>query len=216
MNIELLRNQILDEVMGTAPVIPVIVIDRVEDALPLARALVAGGLRVLEVTLRTPAALDALRAMCSVPGAIVGAGTVLDAAQYDAAIDAGAKFVVSPGLTERLAIAARQRVVPLLPGTATASEVMRAREAGFTRLKFFPAESAGGVDALKSLCTVFRDVRFCPTGGITAASARAYLAVPQIVCVGGSWPMPAESIASGDWARIEALAREASALRLPR
>ena len=216
MNIELLHNQILDEVMGTAPVIPVIVIDRVEDALPLARALVAGGLRVLEVTLRTPAALDALRAMCSVPGAIVGAGTVLDAVQYDAAIDAGAKFVVSPGLTERLAIAARQRVVPLLPGTATASEVMRAREAGFTRLKFFPAESAGGVGALKSLCTVFRDVRFCPTGGITAASARAYLAVPQIVCVGGSWPMPAESIASGDWSRIEVLAREASALRLPR
>jgi 2-dehydro-3-deoxyphosphogluconate aldolase/(4S)-4-hydroxy-2-oxoglutarate aldolase len=194
----------------------VIVIDRVEDALPLARALVAGGLRVLEVTLRTPAALDALRAMCSVPGAIVGAGTVLDAAQYDAAIDAGAKFVVSPGLTERLAIAARQRVVPLLPGTATASEVMRAREAGFTRLKFFPAESAGGVGALKSLCTVFRDVRFCPTGGITAASARAYLAVPQIVCVGGSWPMPAESIARGDWSRIEVLAREASALRPPR
>lgn len=216
MNTGLLHNQILDEVMGTAPVIPVIVIDRVEDALPLARALVAGGLRVLEVTLRTPAALDALRAMCSVPGAIVGAGTVLDAAQYDAAIDAGAKFVVSPGLTERLAIAARQRVVPLLPGTATASEVMRAREAGFTRLKFFPAESAGGVGALKSLCTVFRDVRFCPTGGITAASARAYLAVPQIVCVGGSWPMPAESIARGDWSRIEVLAREASALRPPR
>jgi 2-dehydro-3-deoxyphosphogluconate aldolase/(4S)-4-hydroxy-2-oxoglutarate aldolase len=216
MNTGLLHNQILDEVMGTAPVIPVIVIDRVEDALPLARALVAGGLRVLEVTLRTPAALDALRAMCSVPGAIVGAGTVLDAAQYDAAIDAGAQFVVSPGLTERLAIAARQRVVPLLPGTATASEVMRAREAGFTRLKFFPAESAGGVGALKSLCSVFRDVRFCPTGGITAASARAYLAVPQIVCVGGSWPMPAESIARGDWSRIEVLAREASALRPPR
>lgn len=216
MTTELLHNQILDEVMGTAPVIPVIVIDRLEDALPLARALVAGGLRVLEVTLRTPAALDAMRAMCSVPGAIVGAGTVLDAEQYDAAIAAGAQFVVSPGLTERLAMAARQRVVPLLPGTATASEVMRAREAGFTRLKFFPAESAGGVGALKSLCSVFRDVRFCPTGGITAASARAYLAVPQIVCVGGSWPMPAESISSGDWARVEALAREASALRLPR
>ena len=216
MNTELLHNQILDEVMGAAPVIPVIVIDRVEDALPLARALVAGGLRVLEVTLRTGAALEALRVMGSVPGAIVGAGTVLDAVQYDAAIDAGGQFVVSPGLTERLALAARQRAVPLLPGVATASEVMRAREQRFTRLKFFPAESAGGVGALKSLCSVFRDVRFCPTGGITAASAHAYLAVPQIVCVGGSWVMPADAIASGDWARIEALAREASALLLPR
>ncbi len=215
MNTELLHNQILDEVMSAAPVIPVIVIDRVEDALPLARALVAGGLRVLEVTLRTPAALEALRAMGSVPGAVVGAGTVLDVGQYDAAIDAGAQFVVSPGLTERLSFAARQRAVPLLPGVATASEVMRAREARFTRLKFFPAEAAGGVAALKSLCSVFRDVRFCPTGGITAASAPAYLAVPQIVCVGGSWPMPAEAIASGDWARVEALAREASHLLRP-
>ena len=210
------HNALLDAVMTAAPVIPVIVIDRVEDALPLARALVAGGLPVLEVTLRTPAALEAMRAMAGVPGAIVGAGTVLDATQYDAAIAAGARFVVSPGLTERLAAASRERAVPLLPGTATASEVMAAREAGFTRLKFFPAESAGGVGALKSLCTVFRDVRFCPTGGITAASARAYLAVPQIVCVGGSWPMPAESIARGDWSRIEVLAREASALRPPR
>ncbi len=216
MNTELLHNQVLDDVMSAVPVIPVIVIDRVEDALPLARALVAGGLRVLEVTLRTPAALDALRAMCSVPGAIVGAGTVLDVGQYDAAIEAGAQFVVSPGLTDHLAGAARERAVPLLPGTATASEVMRAREAGFTRLKFFPAESAGGVSALKSLCSVFRDVRFCPTGGITAASARTYLAVSQIPCVGGSWVMPADAIASGDWARVESLAREASALRTSR
>jgi 2-dehydro-3-deoxyphosphogluconate aldolase/(4S)-4-hydroxy-2-oxoglutarate aldolase len=207
------HNALLDAVMTAAPVIPVIVIDRVEDALPLARALVAGGLPVLEVTLRTPAALEAMRAMAGVPGAIVGAGTVLDATQYDAAIAAGARFVVSPGLTERLAAAARERAVPLLPGTATASEVMAAREAGFTRLTFFPAESAGGVSALKGLCSVFRDVRFCPTGGITAAIAPAYLALPQVACVGGSWPMPADAIQAGDWARVEALAREAAGLR---
>jgi 2-dehydro-3-deoxyphosphogluconate aldolase/(4S)-4-hydroxy-2-oxoglutarate aldolase len=205
----------LDRIMTAAPVIPVIVVERLDDALPLARALVAGGLPVLEVTLRTPVAIDAMRAMAAVDGAIVGAGTVLDAAQYDAAIAAGAQFVVSPGLTDSLAKAAAARSVPLLPGTATASEVMRAREAGLRRLKFFPAESSGGVASLKGFASVFPDLRFCPTGGITAASAPSYLALPNVACVGGSWPMPSDAIASKDWSRIERLAREAAALGPP-
>ena len=203
----------LDDILDAAPVIPVIVFDRPADAVPLAQALLRGGLRVLEVTLRTPAALDVLRAMQEVEGAIVGAGTVLGAAQYDEAVAAGARFVVSPGLTDRLAAAARERAVPLLPGTATASEVMRAREAGLTRLKFFPAESSGGVAALKGFGSVFPDVRFCPTGGIHAASAPAYLALPNVACVGGSWPLPADALAARDWPRIERLAREAAGLR---
>jgi len=203
----------LDAVMTAAPVIPVIVIDRVEDALPLARALVQGGLRVLEVTLRTPAALEAIRAMSAVDGAIVGAGTVLDAQQYEAAAAAGAQFMVSPGLTEALAAHAKTHRVPLLPGVATASELMRARELGFTRLKFFPAESAGGVNALKGFASVFRDVRFCPTGGISAASASSYLALPNVACVGGSWLTPADAVTQRDWARVEQLARQAAALK---
>lgn len=206
----------LDDILDAAPVIPVIVLDRPADARPLAEALLRGGLRVLEVTLRTPAALEALRAMQEVEGAIVGAGTVLGADQYDEATAAGARFVVSPGLTDRLAAAAAERAVPLLPGTATASEVMRAREAGLTRLKFFPAESSGGVAALKGFAGVFPDVRFCPTGGIHAGSAPAYLALPNVACVGGSWPMPAEALAARDWPRIERLAREAAGLRPPR
>jgi 2-dehydro-3-deoxyphosphogluconate aldolase/(4S)-4-hydroxy-2-oxoglutarate aldolase len=196
-----------------APVVPVIVIERADDALPLAQALVKGGLRVLEVTLRTPAALDAIRAMAAVEGAIVGAGTVLDAQQYDAAIDAGAQFVVAPGLTDALAAAAFERPVPLLPGTATASEVMRARAAGLRALKFFPAESAGGVATLKSFAAVFADIVFCPTGGITAASAPTYLALKNVACVGGSWLTPPDAVAARDWPRIEALARAAAALR---
>lgn len=203
----------LDAVMTTAPVIPVIVIERVEDALPLARALVQGGLRVLEVTLRTPVALEAIRAMAGVEGAIVGAGTVLDAQQYEAAAAAGAQFMVSPGLTESLAAHASGHRVPLLPGVATASELMRARELGFTRLKFFPAESAGGVNALKGYASVFRDVRFCPTGGITSNSAPGYLALPNVTCVGGSWLAPPDAVSSGDWGRVERLAAQASALR---
>lgn len=206
----------LDDILDAAPVIPVIVLDRVQEALPLAQALLRGGLRVLEVTLRTPAALDVLRAMQEAEGAIVGAGTVLAAGQYDEAIAAGARFVVSPGLTDRLAAAAAERAVPLLPGTATASEVMRAREAGLTRLKFFPAESSGGVATLKGFAGVFPDVRFCPTGGIHAGSAPAYLALPNVACVGGSWPMPAEALAARDWPRIERLAREAAGLRAVR
>lgn len=202
----------IDDILNAAPVIPVIVIDDLADALPLAEALVRGGLPVLEVTLRTAAGLDAIRAMSAVPGAIVGAGTVLEAAQYDAAIAAGARFVVSPGLTERLALHAMQNRVPLLPGTATASEIMAAREAGFRRVKFFPAESSGGVAALKGFGSVFRDIRFCPTGGITAATAPGYLALSNVACVGGSWPMPADAIAQKDWARVEQLAREAAGL----
>jgi 2-dehydro-3-deoxyphosphogluconate aldolase/(4S)-4-hydroxy-2-oxoglutarate aldolase len=205
----------IDDILAASPVIPVIVLERAEDARPLAEALVRGGLRVLEVTLRTPAALEALHAMRAVEGAIVGAGTVLDAALYDEAIAAGARFVVSPGLTHALVTAAATRMVPLLPGAATASEIMRAREAGLTRLKFFPAESLGGVAALKGYASVFPDVRFCPTGGIDASSAPAYLALRNVACVGGSWPLPAEALAARDWARIEALAREAAALRVP-
>src|SRR5882672_546210 len=183
----------IEQVMRTAPVIPVIVIERAEQALPLAQALVRGGLRVLEVTLRTPAALAAMRVMAQVEGAIVGAGTVLTAMQFDQAIEAGAQFVVSPGLTDTLAQAAKARSVPLLPGTATASEVMRAREAGLRHLKFFPAESSGGIASLKGLGSVFPDVLFCPTGGITESSAPSYLALSNVACVGGSWVTPARS-----------------------
>lgn len=199
--------------MRQAPVIPVLVVERADDAVPLAQALVRGGLRVIEVTLRTPAALDALSAMASVEGAIVGAGTVLDAAQYDAAIAAGAQFVVSPGLTDELAAAAFERPVPLLPGAVTASEVMRARAAGLRALKFFPAESAGGVAALKSFAAVFADIVFCPTGGITLGNAPTYLALKNVACVGGSWLTPPDVVAARDWPRIEALARAAAALR---
>jgi 2-dehydro-3-deoxyphosphogluconate aldolase/(4S)-4-hydroxy-2-oxoglutarate aldolase len=202
----------IEQVMRTAPVIPVIVIERAEQALPLAQALVRGGLRVLEVTLRTPAALAAMRVMAQVEGAIVGAGTVLTAMQFDEAIEAGAQFVVSPGLTDTLAQAAKTRSVPLLPGTATASEVMRAREAGLRHLKFFPAESSGGIASLKGLGSVFPDVLFCPTGGITEASAPSYLALKNVACVGGSWVTPADALASGDWGRVERLAAHAAHL----
>ncbi len=203
----------LDEILAISPVIPVIVIDDAETAVPLAQALLRGGLRVLEVTLRTPAALDALRAMARLADAIVGAGTVLNEAQYDEAIAAGARFVVSPGLTDSLASVATRRSVPLLPGTATASDVMRARDAGFRRLKLFPAESVGGIATLKAFASVFADVRFCPTGGITADSAANYLAQKNVACVGGSWLTPADAVAARDWTRIERLAAQAGALR---
>ena len=201
----------LDSIMRAAPVIPVLVIDRVEDALPIAGALVRGGLPVLEVTLRTPAALDAIRAMKEVDGAIVGAGTVLNPSQLDAAAEAGAQFAVSPGLTEPLGKAAAQAPVPLLPGVATASDVMRALDLGFSRLKFFPAMSAGGLPALKGLSAVFGDLIFCPTGGITIDNASEWLALPSVACVGGSWLVPAG--AGVDEAAIEARARAAAALR---
>jgi 2-dehydro-3-deoxyphosphogluconate aldolase/(4S)-4-hydroxy-2-oxoglutarate aldolase len=201
----------LDSIMKAAPVIPVLVIERVEDALPVARALVAGGLPVLEVTLRTPAALAAIRAMKEVEGAIVGAGTVLNPSQLNAAIEAGAEFAVSPGLTQALGEAAAKSPVPLLPGVATASDVMRALDLGFTRLKFFPAMAAGGVAALKGLSAVFGGISFCPTGGITPENAPEWLALPSVTCVGGSWLVPAG--ASVDTEAIERRARAAAALR---
>jgi 2-dehydro-3-deoxyphosphogluconate aldolase/(4S)-4-hydroxy-2-oxoglutarate aldolase len=201
----------LDTIMAAAPVIPVLVIDRVADAVAIAEALVAGGLPVLEVTLRTPAALAAIREMAKVPGAIVGAGTVLNPDQLAQAIDAGASFAVSPGLTRKLGEAAAEASAPLLPGVATASEVMRALDLGFTRLKFFPAMAAGGLPALKSLAAVFGNVRFCPTGGITPENAPEWLAAPAVACVGGTWLVPAGQPI--DAATIEARARRAASLR---
>jgi 2-dehydro-3-deoxyphosphogluconate aldolase/(4S)-4-hydroxy-2-oxoglutarate aldolase len=201
----------LGSIMKAAPVIPVLVIERVEDALPVARALVAGGLPVLEVTLRTPAALAAIRAMKEVEGAIVGAGTVLNPGQLDAAVEAGAEFAVSPGLTQALGEAAARSPAPLLPGVATASDIMRALDLGFTRLKFFPAMAAGGVAALKGLSAVFGGISFCPTGGITPENAPEWLALPSVTCVGGSWLVPAG--ASVDTEAIERRARATAALR---
>jgi 2-dehydro-3-deoxyphosphogluconate aldolase/(4S)-4-hydroxy-2-oxoglutarate aldolase len=180
----------LDTIMAAAPVIPVLVIERVEDAVPIARALVEGGLPVLEVTLRTPAALDAIRAMKQVEGAIVGAGTVLDPGQFAQSVAAGAEFVVSPGLTRRLGEAAARSPVPLLPGVASASDIMRALDLGFSRLKFFPAAAIGGLPALKGYSAVFGGVKFCPTGGITLETAPEWLALPSVACVGGSWLVP--------------------------
>ena len=203
----------IDEVLAAGPVIPVLAIERAGDAVPLARALLAGGLRTLEVTLRTPAALDAIRRIAGeVQGAIVGAGTVLSPTDMEAARTAGARFAVSPGLTPAVARAAEAEGLPLLPGVATASEIMRALELGLTRLKFFPAETSGGPAAVKAFAGPFARARFCPTGGVTLANARGYLALPNVACVGGSWLAPADAVASGDWARIEALAREAAAL----
>jgi 2-dehydro-3-deoxyphosphogluconate aldolase/(4S)-4-hydroxy-2-oxoglutarate aldolase len=201
----------LDRILALAPVIPVLVIDRVEDAVPIAEALVAGGLPVLEVTLRTPAALAAIAAMRQVPGAVIGAGTVLDPAQLDAALAAGAEFIVSPGLTDRLGTAAVAAGIPFLPGVATTGDIMRARDLGFSRLKFFPAEAAGGRATLKAMSAVFGEMRFCPTGGITLASARDWLDLPAVACVGGSWLVPAG--ATIDPAAITARARAAAVLR---
>ncbi len=200
----------LDQIMGLAPVIPVLVVDDVALARPLAQALVAGGLPVLEVTLRTPAALDVIRAMAEVPGAVVGAGTVLSPADLAAATAAGARFIVSPGLTPRLGDAALASGVPFLPGVATAGEIVGALEQGFTRLKFFPATAAGGLPALKAMAAVFGGVRFCPTGGITEASAPEWLAEPAVACVGGSW---LAKRGETDWAAITARARAAAVLK---
>jgi 2-dehydro-3-deoxyphosphogluconate aldolase/(4S)-4-hydroxy-2-oxoglutarate aldolase len=175
------------EIMLMAPVIPVLVIEDARDAIPIAEALVEGGLRVLEITLRTAAALDVLSAMASVPGAFVGAGTVLNAQGVDASVQAGARFIVSPGLTQGVAHAARGAGVPLLPGVATAGDIMRGLDLGLEHFKFFPAEAAGGLRALKALAAPFGAVRFCPTGGVTAATAGEWLAHPSVLCVGGSW-----------------------------
>jgi 2-dehydro-3-deoxyphosphogluconate aldolase/(4S)-4-hydroxy-2-oxoglutarate aldolase len=177
----------IEAIMRTAPVIPVLVVDEVAHARPIAEALVEGGLKVLEVTLRTAAALEAIAAMREVPGAIVGAGTVLNCRDLDAALAAGAEFIVSPGLTERLAKSARDREVPFLPGVANAGDIMRGLDLGLDRFKFFPAEASGGLKALKALAAPFGGVRFCPTGGITAATAPEWLAESSVLCVGGSW-----------------------------
>ena len=195
------------------PVIPVIVIDRLEDAVPLAQALVAGGVKVLEVTLRTPVALDAIRAMAQVPGAIVGAGTIRSAADARAAKAAGAVFGVSPGYTAEVGAACREVGLPLLPGVATASEVMAAQADGLNFLKFFPATAAGGIPMLKALAGPFPDVVFCPTGGISLQTAPDFLGLPNVKVCGGSWLTPADAVKAGDWARITRLAQEAQALR---
>ncbi|HSQ70932.1 MAG TPA: bifunctional 4-hydroxy-2-oxoglutarate aldolase/2-dehydro-3-deoxy-phosphogluconate aldolase [Rubrivivax sp.] len=202
------------ELADHGPVIPVIVLERVEDAVPLARALVAGGVRVLEVTLRTPAALAGIEAIArEVPQAIVGAGTVRSAADARAARNAGGAFAVSPGYTVEIGAACRDAGLPLLPGVATASEVMTAMADGLRFLKFFPATAAGGIPMLKALAGPFPDVVFCPTGGITPETAPQFLALPNVKVCGGSWLTPAAAVAAGDWARITQLARAAAALR---
>lgn len=200
----------IDKVMALAPVIPVLVIEREEDAVPLARALVEGGLPALEITLRTPAALGAIRRIAAeVDGATVGVGTVLTRRDLEASAAAGAVFAVSPGLDDELL---QPAPIPVLPGVATASEVMRALRHGMNRLKFFPAMAVGGVAGLKGLAGPFPDVRFCPTGGVDAANAASLLALPNVSCVGGSWVAPADAVRGGDWGRIRDLARAAAAL----
>ena len=202
------------ELADHGPVIPVIVIDRLEDAVPMARALVAGGVRVLEVTLRTPAGLPAISAIAAqVAGAIVGAGTVRNAADARAARAAGATFAVSPGYTAEVGMACREIGLPLLPGVATASEVMAAQADGLSFLKFFPATAAGGIPLLKALAGPFPDVAFCPTGGLTPETAPQFLALPNVRVCGGSWLTPADAVKAGDWARITELARATHALR---
>src|SRR5438094_10669825 len=205
------------DLMRIGPVIPVIVIDDLAHAVPLARALVAGGVRVLEVTLRTRVALDAVRAIGrEVEDAIVGVGTISRAEHFQQAVDAGARFGVSPGLTNELIDAAQANKLPLLPGVMTPSDVIAARAAGLRQLKLFPAQQAGGIGMLKALSGPFPDVQFCPTGGITADTAPEFLALPNVACVGGSWLTPGGAVAAGDWDTITRLAREASALRRER
>jgi len=204
----------LAAVLGLAPVIPVVVIDDEPAAVPMARALVAGGLPVIEVTLRTPAGLAAIKRIAEeVPDAVVGAGTVLTTADVSAAVGAGSRFLVSPGCTPGLLDVLLGSGVPVLPAAATASEVMTLLERGLTHAKFFPAKPAGGIPYLKSLAGPLPMVRFCPTGGIDLASAPEFLALPNVVCVGGSWLTPADAVASGDWDRVERLARQAASLR---
>jgi 2-dehydro-3-deoxyphosphogluconate aldolase/(4S)-4-hydroxy-2-oxoglutarate aldolase len=201
------------QVMQDAPVIPVIVLHDVAHAVPMARALVAGGIRMLEVTLRTPQALACMEAIArDVPEAVLGAGTVRNPADARAAAAAGARFAVSPGYTSAVGQACRDLGLPLLPGVATGSEIMLAQEDGLSALKFFPALQAGGTAMLKAWSGPFGDVRFCPTGGVSPANAAEFLALPNVVCVGGSWLVPADALAQGDWARITQLAREAAVL----
>lgn len=204
------------QVMQDAPVIPVIVLNDVAHAVPMARALVAGGIRMLEVTLRTPQALACIEAIArDVPEAVVGAGTVRSKADAQAAARAGARFAVSPGYTNTVGQACRDAGLALLPGVATGSEIMVAQEDGFTELKFFPAMQAGGPGMLKAWSGPFFDVKFCPTGGVSLQNARDFLALPNVVCVGGSWLVPADAVAKGDWGAVTQLARDTQALRKP-
>lgn len=207
------KTEILLSILEAQPVIPVLQIANLADAVPLARALASGGLPAIEITLRTPDALDAIRLVVDeVEEAIVGAGTILSPRQYDKATGAGAKFIVSPGTTIELLEAARSNEVPFLPGASTPSEVMSMREEGYSVLKFFPAEQSGGVPFLKALASPLSAARFCPTGGISPKNARDYLNLPNVICVGGSWVAPEKLVAAGDWAGIEELARQAVAL----
>ena len=200
----------IEEIVRLCPVIPVLVIDDLAHAVPLGRALVAGGLPVLEITLRTPVAMDCIERMAGeIEGAVVGAGTVLSPQMARAAAGVGAKFCVSPGLIEGVAPGGP---APLLPGVATATELIAGLAAGFTHFKLFPANVVGGVDALKAFASPFREARFCPTGGVNAKNATDYLALPNVVCVGGSWVAPSEAVKAGDWGRITELARDAAAL----
>ncbi|CAN5710955.1 bifunctional 4-hydroxy-2-oxoglutarate aldolase/2-dehydro-3-deoxy-phosphogluconate aldolase [soil metagenome] len=202
------------DLVSHGPVIPVIVINRLEDAVPMAQALVEGGVRVLEITLRTPIALECMKAIVrEVPGAIVGAGTIRSVADAQAALDVGCVFGVSPGYTSAIGLACQKMGLGLLPGTATGSEMMQANADGYHFLKFFPAMQAGGIPMLKALAGPFTDVVFCPTGGISLETAPQFLALPNVKVCGGSWLTPADAVAAKDWARITRLAKEASALR---
>ena len=200
------------EICAMAPIVPVLVVDDAAQARPLAEALVAGGLPALEVTLRTPAALDAIHAMAQVPGGVVGAGTLITPADVRAAKEAGAQFGVSPGATDALVAACEAEGLPLLPGAATASEAMRLLEQGYNMQKFFPAEAAGGAPALKAIGAPLPQIKFCPTGGVSARNAGDYLSLPNVICAGGSWVAPKQMVLDGDWMGIEKLAREAAQL----
>ncbi|CDX31998.1 multifunctional 2-keto-3-deoxygluconate 6-phosphate aldolase and 2-keto-4-hydroxyglutarate aldolase and oxaloacetate decarboxylase [Mesorhizobium sp. SOD10] len=208
------KTEKLLSLLNGQPVIPVLKIANIAAAVPLARALSRGGLRAIEITLRTADALEAIRRVAAeVEEAVVGAGTILDARQFDEAAHAGSKFIVSPGITSQLLDAAKDSPVPLLPGAITPGEIMAAREAGLRFLKFFPAEQSGGIASLKAFASPLADVKFCPTGGITGKNAADYLGLPNVICVGGSWVAPDDLIKAGKWDEIEALAREASKLK---
>lgn len=208
------KQQQVEATLRLAPVVPVVIIEDAKAAVPMARALVAGGIPAIEVTLRTPAALDAIRAIAAeVEGAVIGVGTVLTANDLHAAEKAGARFAVSPGMSPKLLAAADDSALPLLPGIATASEAMALLERGYRHLKFFPAVPAGGAKLLGAWASPLPQIRFCPTGGISLATAKDFLSLPNVLCVGGSWLTPNDKLKAGDWAGIEQLAREAAALR---
>lgn len=198
------------EVFAAGPVVPVLVINDVEKAVPLAKALMAGGIKVLEVTLRTAQALDVIKRIATeVPDALIGAGTVTNAQELKNVVEAGAKFAISPGMTAELLKAGKECEIPLIPGISSTSDLMKAKDAGYTHMKFFPAEASGGIKAIKSISGPFPDVTFCPTGGISLANYKDYLALKNVVCVGGSWVAPDDAIERGDWERITQLAKEA-------